>query len=257
MKMKRIFALATLLATLLSNMAGTAAQEVELPWNMAVRAGAVGSLYENAWSYVNPGRRPLGLLTYSVSATAGYDFTPNFGVRMSVAYGRNAGACNSQETGGGFFPYRFESVDGYLDAVANIRRGKSPFIPKFYGGIGLAHTSNYRKGTARVKAKGEDGSTVWKEVASWSHRQWPGDEPEDHPKMTTNNLSLGVHIGFLGEYLISNEVGVVFDLCLEAYPDKYDGLQPTRGDQSLVATGYRGMPFDLKGIFSIGLAYHF
>lgn len=251
MKMKKIFALATLLAALLPSTAGTmAAQEVELPWNVAVRAGVVGGLNENAWTYINPGKNPFGLLTHSLSATVGYDFTPQFGLRLSFAYDKNAGACNSKDAGGGFYPYTFKSMSGFVDFVANARVGKSWFIPKFYGGLGLARSFDFRKRTVGG--------------AAWTHPwQWPNEGGYDPDKTSQTRVTItespvfGFRLGYLGEYMVSNEVGIVTDICLEAYLDGFDGLQPTRFDQNMVATGYRGMPFDLKGIFSLGLAYHF
>ena len=238
--------MAGLSATLLLNAAGgLAAQEVELPWNVAIRGGVLAGVNENAWTYVEF-KKPLGLLNPSASATVGYDFTPKFGLRLGVSLDRNSAACNSANYDQKFYPYSFRSVGVFADAVANVRQGRSPFIPKFYGGLGVGRGFNYQK----TKVDG----------AYWTHpRNWqedPAVEPDDY-QVYRKSLAFAFRLGFLAEYKVSNEVGIVADFCLESFTDDFDGFMPPAKDQAQIAAGYGGFPFDFRGVVSLGIAYHF
>ena len=50
--------------------------------------------------------------------------------------------------------------------------------------------------------------------------------------------------------------GFFADICGEAYNDQYNGLQPTKHDQTAVK-GYAGFPLDLRLSLSIGIIYRF
>lgn len=211
------------------------AQRPELPWHASINLGVVGNAYENVGSYFRH-KKFYDLITGSLSVSAGYDFTQDFSVRLSVASDKNAGACNSLQSGGGFYPYVFSSLNVFADAMYDVSKKRGHFVPKFYLGLGFAHTFNFQKKT------------------DWSH-DWESVHG-DLPMVTTVNNVFGFRGGFLMEYLITPEVGVMLDVCGEFFTDKYDGLQPHQADQGGFS-GYAGFPFDVRGILSIGLAYHF
>ena len=211
------------------------AQKVELPWHVSAQIGAAVNVGENVGSYFNH-KKVFDLVNLSFGITGGYEFTQNFGVRLNLNLDRNSGACNSRESGGGFYPYTFSSFNVFADAMLNVTRKPGFFVPKFYLGAGLAHTYNFKK------------------AHEWSH-----DWEEIHgelPHVSTSNTVFGFRVGFLGEFLITQEVGILLDVCGEFYTDKYDGLQPTKADQTSFS-GYGGFPFDVRGLLSVGVAYHF
>lgn len=212
-----------------------AAQEIESPWSVSFRAGAVGNVYENLQSYFEH-KKAMDLITASFNLSFMYDITPVFAVRADAAWGKNAGACNSQEAGGGFYPYLFNSLNFFADAMLNVRKGNSFFVPKFYFGIGLAYTYGFEK------------------EHEWSH-DWESTHG-DIPSVVTKNTVFGFRTGFLAEFLVTQEIGILLDVCAEFYTDRYNGLQPFKGDQEPYK-GYAGFPFDMRGIISAGVAYHF
>lgn len=207
----------------------------EYPWHASINVGMVGNVYENVGSYFRH-NKAYDLVTGSLSVSAGYDFTEAFSVRLSLASDKNAGACNSLQSGGGFYPYVFSSLNVFADALYNVSRRRGHFVPKFYLGLGFAHTFNFRK------------------ERDWSH-DWESAHGE-LPFVQTSNVVFGFRGGFLGEFLLSQEVGILVDVCGEFFTDRYDGLQPTSTDQESFA-GYGGFPLDARGIVSLGIAYHF
>ena len=122
-----LFCLALMLAPAL----GAQSRRPELPWAMSVRAGAVGNVYESAYSYFKHGKGHE-LVTMSVAADAQYDFTDAFGLRLSFSFGNNAGACNSEQAGGGFYPYVFSSWNIFTDAMLRVSKPGKDYISKFY-----------------------------------------------------------------------------------------------------------------------------
>lgn len=215
----------------------TTATRPESPWHVALGGGVVGSGCENMGSYFNH-KSPLGLFSAAFNVSAGYDFTDAFTMRMHVSSGRNAGACNSLQAGGDFYPYCFSNLSLFADAMYNVSRralAKS-VVPKFYAGVGLAHTYGFSK------------------THAWEH-PW-AELGGDLPHVSLNNSVLGFRLGFCAEFLFSSEVGLFVDACGEFYSDLYDGLRPSASDHDNFS-GYAGFPFDVRAVVSVGIAYHF
>lgn len=197
---------------------------------LGAQMGPMLNIYENYFSYWENGKT-FGLVTYQAGLVGGFDVNDIFGVRISAAYAKNAGACNTRETAGnGFYPYTFSSVNFFADAVLDLY-GLSDlatfFRIKLYGGLGLGHSF---------------------------HMTDPG-----HPwqKVTDPNTAFGFRFGGIFEYNITDHVGVYADLCGEAYADKYNGLMPSAEEQSKNYKGYGGFPLDLRGLISVGILYRF
>ena len=200
---------------------------IEKHWSLGLDAGLIVSLNENSFSYAR-NHQVGGLLTLHKGIQAGYDFTAPFGIRASLAWDRNAGACNVQETGNkqGFYPYKFSSLNGFVDFMLGFRKSeKTLFCPKLYLGIGGAYTFNYT-----------DSGHPWQKV----------DDPSG---------AFGMRLGAIFEWRLSPVIGLQLDLCGEAYTDHYNGLEPNKGDQSKVE-GYAGFPLDLRGIASVGILFY-
>lgn len=210
-------------------------QKPEHPWGIALRGALVGNVYENTHSYITHGKI-IDLLSGGFVVDGMYDFSSRFGLRLSGAMGKNAGACNSLQVDGGFYPYRFSSLNLFADAMVHFGKPEDAFSSRIYGGLGLSHTYDF------VKAQ------------EWSH-DWDSVHGEI-PMVGWPNSVFGFRMGYLGEWHISPEVGVLVDACSEFYTDRYNGLQPSRSDQGRF-DGYGGFPFDLRFILSFGIAYHF
>ena len=197
-------------------------------WTFALQGGPMYSISENHFSYREHGHG-WGLFTLQGAAAIGYEFTEGLGVRISVGYGNNASAANSHDTGGGFYPYQFKSlnafVDGTLDLNGNYAKERA-FRPRLYAGIGLGHTYDFT-----------DSKHPWQ-------TQY----------ITTLNTVFGFRGGFIGEYDFSRNFGIFADLCGEAYRDNYNGLQPTENDQHYF-TGYAGFPLDMRFTLSFGIIF--
>lgn len=204
------------------------AQEAEStkPFSISIQGGALFSVNENSFSYLDNGKA-FQLITPQGGVSFGYDFRHRFGVRLDVSYGKNAGACNTVQTSTqGFYPYTFNSLNIFADAVLNLGAKASPFSPKLYLGIGGAHTFGF--------------------------------SATDHPWQTVSgsNTAFGFRGGFIAQYDFTSRFGIFADLRAEAYSDNYNGLRPNSEDQDK-ATGYAGFPMDLRGIASLGVVYHF
>lgn len=198
-------------------------------FNLSIQGGPTLSLYENAFSYRDNGRS-FDLIKAQAALSLGYDFTEAFGLRLQAAYGADAGAANTRQTaGGGFYPYTFKHVNGFVDAVLNLCGLKgvaTAFRPRIYAGVGGAYTFGFTD----------------------AHHPWQ--------KIFDRNTSFGFRAGFIAEYTTTSGLGFFADLCGEAYTDLYNGLAPSAEDQKAYE-GYAGYPFDLRGILSLGLVYYF
>lgn len=198
-------------------------------WTIAVQGGAMYSVNENRFTYHENGHG-WDLVTPQGSLAIGYEFTEGLGVRVSVGYGKNASACNSRQTsGGGFYPYTFKSINGFVDGTLDLNGNyakERAFRPRLYAGIGLGHTYGFTD----------------------PKHPWQGGF------MTTNNTVFGFRGGFIAEYDFADWFGIFADLCGEAYRDNYNGLQPTKEDQSGY-TGYAGFPLDLRAMLSFGVIF--
>ena len=139
--MKKQFIVLAFTVCLLTSAVSVGAQtrKVSAPWGISVRGGVIGNVHENVMSYFRH-RRFSDLFTAGFSVDGMYDFTNLFGVRLSVAAGKNAGACNSQEAGGGFYPYQFRSINAFADAMIHFGTPEDAFSSRIYGGLGYART---------------------------------------------------------------------------------------------------------------------
>ena len=212
-------------------------------WTFALQGGGLYSVNENRFTY-HENNCVWKLVTPKGSVAIGYEFTEALGVRVSVGYGLNASACNSRQTAAqGFYPYRFRSVNAFVDGVLDLKGNygwQSDFRPIFYLGIGLGHTFNFTK---------PEGYGTPKD------HSWEADNPF-HPwqDVKTKNNAFGFRGGFIAEYDFSEAFGIFADMGLEAYRDNYNGLQPSKEDQTAY-TGYAGFPLDLRPMLSLGVIF--
>ena len=197
---------------------------------LGAQLGPMLNIYENHFSYKENGKG-WGLVTYQAGIVGGYDVNDIFGLRLSVSYAKNAGACNTRDTAAhGFYPYTFSSINAFADAILDMH-GLSDlstfFRIKLYGGIGLGHSFHMT-----------DSTHPWQ-------------------KVTEPNTVFGFRFGAIFEYNITDHLGVYGDLCGEAYTDKYNGLMPGKDEQEQNIEGYGGFPLDLRGLVSVGVLYRF
>lgn len=240
--MKKQIAILSITACVLVSVfsAGAQTKKVALPWGVAVRGNVIGNVHENVMSYFKH-RRFADLVTAGFSVDGMYDFTNIFGTRVSFAMGKNAGACNSQEVGGGFYPYYFRSINVFADAMIHFGTPEDAFSSRIYAGLGYAHTYD-------VVENLKNG------VTNWPHPWATPDQPI--PNSKEPNDVFGFRVGYMGEWHITPEVGVLIDACGEFYSDAYDCLMPYRSDHDAYR-GYAGFPFDMRFVVSLGIAYHF
>lgn len=196
---------------------------------VALQGGPVFNYYENSFVYSENGQTGK-MFTAQGAVSIGLDFSDALGVRLQAAYGNDAGASNTRETSArGFYPYNFQHANLFFDAmlnVAGINEKETSFRPKLYLGAGLAYTFGFT-----------DPGHPWQ-------------------KLTSPNVTFGFRTGLLTEYCWDSGFGIFADICAEAYTDQYNGLQPSEADQSMGA-GYAGFPFDLRGLASLGVVFHF
>ena len=212
----------------------------KLPGGISVRGGVIANAHENVRSYFNHSRA-IDAITSGFSLDGMYDFTNLFGMRVSASVGKNAGAANSQEAGGGFYPYLFRSVNVFADAMLHFGTPYDAFSSRAYFGLGYAYTYGL---VEEVK----DG------VTNWPH-PWATSE-NSIPMAKEPNSVFGFRLGYLGEWHVTPEVGILVDACGEFYTDMYDCLMPS-WDEHEPYRGYAGFPFDMRFILSLGIAYHF
>ena len=209
--------------------AGLSAQnneKVEKPWNFFLKGAGSFSLTENSFSYWE-NDQTAKLFGYQAGLGFGYDFTKAFGIRLEAAYGTNAGAGNTRETSShGFYPYTFDSISAFLDAVINVNPNGTIFHPKFYAGLGGAYSFGF------------------------SDMHHPSQVLPGHTG------AFGLRIGFIAEFRVSKTVGIYADLSSEGFTDNFDGLKPAK-EQIKEEKGYPGFPLDVRGLASLGLCFHF
>ena len=198
-------------------------------WTFAIQGGPIYSLNENGFSYRENGRG-WDLFTLQGSAAIGYEFTQGLGVRVSVGYGKNMGAANVRQTAaGGFYPYSFKSINGFVDGTLDLNGNYAKvraFRPRLYAGLGMGYTYDFT-----------DSKHPWQEAY-----------------ITKTNYVFGFRGGFIAEYDFTSWFGIFADLCGEAYKDNYNGLQPSQSDQDQYK-GYAGFPLDLRGMLSFGVIF--
>jgi len=208
---------------------------------VSAQGGLAASFFENVWTYKDYGKL-TDINGAQGSISVGYDFNTMWAVRLNVGYGaRNNGAYNMMETDyhRRFRPYHFKSVNAFADVIldlngvnGNIRR----FSPKLYAGIGLGHTMDFQDDDL-----------------------YAGDPHPWQTKYLTNpNNALGGRLGFIGEYCFASGFGLYVDAAGEAYTDNYNGLKPQKEWEKATKNGhYSGTPFDVRGMLSFGIIYHF
>lgn len=227
--MKKIITMALCLVSIALGAQSKFDNRPDRPFFVSVQGGLLVSVNENAFSYVNSGRF-ADLITAQGSAQVGVYISDHFLTRISVGYGGNASAANTEDTAArGFYPYRFKSVNLFWDFgfdFLNRNTTSSIFLPRIYLGLGYAHTFGFT-----------DSGHPWQTIKG-------------------NNNAFGFRLGFMGEFQLSPVFSVILDLAGEAYGDWYNGLQPSASDQKL-KDGYAGFPFDLRACASAGVLFHF
>ena len=198
-------------------------------FNLSVQGGLSISKSENTFVY--PDFKETGkLFKGHVGLAAGYDFSDKFGLRLSVSYSGNPGALNSRESGDNYYPYKFNSVNVFTDAILNFNTQERSFSPKLYAGVGGAHSFKFKQQFTGVPT---------------------GVAKEQWNDMKSSYTTFGFRFGFIAQYDFNEVVGVFADLCGEAYTDKYNGLTKAKGSEDT------GFPFDMRGLLSVGVIFHF
>lgn len=217
-------------------------------FNISIQGGALYSMNENCWTYNNDSKAENSSLlrqaieglkgeyknrtTAQGSLTVGYDFSHKFGVRVQAGYSANTSAGNHNQTSAqGFYPYTFNAVTGFADAVLNISGLIKPeeqqlFETKIYAGIGAAKSS---LGDDRYISK--------------------------HPwyKLNFDKPAFAFRGGIIEEMYISKQMGAFVDLGIEAFGDGFNGMNPS----GKTTPADKNFPLDLRLIGSFGLAFHF
>lgn len=211
-------------------------------WVFSLQGGPLYSVNENRFTYPENGCG-FKLFTLQAAAAVGYEFSDTFGLRASFSFGGNRSAANSRESGGGFYPYNFKSLNGFIDVILDLNgnyEGQGTFHPKLYVGLGGAYTYGFTKpaGYGIQPAAGE----------SWKFHPW------QDAFITERNFVPGFRGGFIAEYEINDWLGIFADLSGEAYRDDYNGLQPTSSDHG-DSKGYAGFPLDLRASLSFGVIF--
>ena len=222
--------LVSFLAALLLPIASVAAQsksKPEHPFSISLQGGPMLSVNDNSFTYVDHGHAS-DLITKQAGLAFSYYFNGRFGTRLSGSYGRNAGGCNVDQTkdAENYYPYKFDGVNVFLDGLVNLSNEWKEFSSVFYIGIGVGHTFNFT-----------ESGHPWQRV---SHK----------------NTAYGARVGLLFQYDFSSHFGAYLDFCGEAYEDNYNGLEPYKSDHDQVY-GSAGFPYDLRGLASFGLIFHF
>ena len=248
--------LTSILACLILGVTSVFAQNIgnvpEKPFSISLQGGPMYSRNDNSFAYEYYAS-PFDLITWQASASLGYQFTNAFGLRLNVGYANNnPGAGNVYQTNIGyvttngtddrFFPYRFKSVNTFVDGVLHLKglKGKkSNFDPQLYGGLGFGYTFGFKASEANLYAPKNSGH-----FHPWQYRE-----------LKERNFVPGFRLGYIAAYNFNETFGIFADICGEAYGDYYNGLMPT-GRFIDDLQGYAGFPFDLRGHISLGLVLH-
>ena len=242
-------------------------------WNISVQGGILGSLSENAFTFNDHGYFGK-LVTPQASISVGYEFNETYSVRLNLGYGKNMSACNALQTYqhhevynengkriGGFWPYGFMSVNGFVDVILNfngLAGINRKFAPKLYGGLGLGH-----------------GFGFWLPEYSEMHDQDIIDFVEAQSQtndpcicrfnpttafkpyyVDESTWAPAFRFGFIAQYDFTDTFGIYADISGECYHDSYNGWAPSAADFK-PRQGYPGFPLDLRGLISFGVSYRF
>lgn len=210
---------------------GTAtAQNSQKKFAVGVGGGMLVSLGENSFTYLEFGHGG-GLLSGQGNLWGSYSFNKTLGLRLSVGAGSNSGARNSREVSGhGFYPYRFTSINSFVDLLVDMRGRHSRvkvFTPTLYAGIGYGYTFGVYN---------TNDNYHWQVI-------------------TDPNHAFGFRLGFMASFNINEWLGLFIDACAEAYTDNYNGLKPTEEDKAK-REGYAGFPFDVRVPLSFGVRFN-
>jgi len=224
--MLRTVSLLTALLLSAASLMAQSAGKPDRPFSASVQGGALFSVNENSFTYVDNDRTGE-LFTFHGGLNFGYRFTGRYSARLSASFGRNVSACNTDQTHqGGFYPYKFNSINVFADWLINLSNEWAGFSPIFYLGIGGAYTFGFTE----------------------SGHPWQ--------KLSHKNTVPGARMGLMFEYDFSEKLGMYLDFCGEGYADTYNGLQPHKGDHDQVY-GSAGFPYDLRGTAALGVVFHF
>lgn len=197
-------------------------------FTLALGGGGLVSLNENSFSYSEFGH-PFGLLAPQGTFWASYNFNRNYGLRLSASFGDNSGARNTREAvGHGFYPYRFYSVNSFVDFMIDPRNRNSKtkwIVPNLYFGLGWGHSFG-----------------VHDAVYHWQ-------------LLTDPNDCFGFRAGAMLGFPLGKAIDLYVDACIEAYTDKYNCLKPHDYEIEAAKPGYPGFPFDLRCPFSVGVRW--
>ena len=237
--MKKVFTIITiLLCAAASGSAQARLFNFAKNYNVSAFGGMHYNLYENAFSYREHGYGGR-LYTSQAGVAFGFDFNEVWGARVVTVMGKNAAACNSRQSGDNFYPYNFQSVDVFGDAIINLKGidgNLGNFAPKVYAGLGIGHGFDI--------TKGDDSDAEGDVIHPWQEAY-----------LTDPNTCFGLRCGVILEYDFVGGTGLFLDLGAEAYTDKYNGLKPF--DSENPSRGKAGFPFDLKFNASFGVIHHF
>lgn len=217
---RKIVLLAAALLTAFACLAGTPGRSPISPfqyghrWYFALQGGATTLFAENADSFSANGQA-WDRAGYFGQLSIGYNLSDGYDIRLSGAYTNNSSALIPY---GGFYPYRFNAFQLFVDGVVNfhgLAEYNVSFSPKVYVGLGAAFTNGF-------------------------------STPE-HPFQYTEepNLVPGFRFGGILEFDAPGGFGWFIDAGFEFFTDWYNGVDPV------------DFPFDITPKLSLGIIYHF
>lgn len=164
-------------------------------WYFSFQGGPVLSFTDNIQTYGQNGQG-WDMLCWHAALSFGYNFTDAWDLRISGAYGYNAGAMLPYA---GFYPYHYFAAQLFADMILNynaLAEYNVPFSFKTYAGLGGAFTHGFTE--------------------------------VEHPlqALSNNTIVPGVRLGAIFEYDYKSGFGWFLDLGAEAFLDRYDGQIP-------------------------------
>lgn len=213
-KLAVILGLLLLGATSLSARFYTTPYQFGHRWNIAFQGGALFFVGEYSESY-GQNSRGWEQFTWQAGVSLGYSFTNAHEMRINVNYARPNSAGLPY---GGFYPYSFRSIHGFVDYLLNfngLAEEDQGFNPRIYVGLGAAYT--------------------W-EPSAFEHPFQELREP---------NIVPAVRLGTVLEYDTTKGVGFFLDLGVEGFTDWYNCQEPV------------SFPLDIHLKATLGMIIHF
>lgn len=209
-----LLALLLLGATSLSARYYTTPYQFQKRWNIAFQGGPMLFYGEYSETFGSNGRGWDNFCLFS-GVSIGYNFTNAHEMRVNVNYARPNSAGMPY---GGFYPYSFRSIHGFVDYLINfngLAEEDQAFNPRIYVGLGVAY--------------------------AWDHSEFT------HPFQGLKDYSVspGVRLGTVMQYDSTKGVGLFLDLGLEGYTDWYNCQEPV------------AFPLDIQFKVSLGIIIHF